>query len=128
MVRALPGSQVISPSSFNTSRWCHTVVVDLPTVLAISLTVVGWVAMTVLRTVIRDTERMLAKPIPCSRVGVRSRHTTEKAYQSDATLFSSSTHMVAVSSQISHFIDIHRRCMGTTDSSRYLGLGARLLT
>ncbi len=34
-------------------------VVDLPTVLAISLTVVGWVLMTVVKTVSRDTERML---------------------------------------------------------------------
>lgn len=76
MVRAFPFSQVISPSSFKTSRWCHTVVVDLPTVLAISLTVVGWVLMTVLRTVIRDTERMLAGLRPCSRAGVRSRHRT----------------------------------------------------
>lgn len=76
IVRAFPGSQVISPSFFNTSRWCHTVVVDLPTVLAISLTVVGWVLMTVFKTVIRDTERMLATPRPCNRVGVRSRHMT----------------------------------------------------
>lgn len=75
-MRAFPGSQVMSPSSFNTSRWCHTVVVDLPTVLAISLTVVGWVLMTVLRTVIRDTERMLAGRVSCSRVGVWCRVTT----------------------------------------------------
>jgi len=59
IVRALPLSQVTNPSSRNTSRWCHTVVVDRPTVLAISLTVVGWVLMTVVRTVSRDTERML---------------------------------------------------------------------